>query len=755
MPSFRTSRGWPLPLGTSLTPDGANFALLCRHGTSVTLVLLPEHGGNAPLAEFPLDPKKNRTGDHWHVRVEGLPGTFCYGWRVDGQKGPRTRFDPSRLLLDPAATLISDGANWAGTCEIDPQRTSRRSLFHRSPRPYDWEEDSPPLTALEESIVYEVHVRGFTCHPTSGVQSPGTYRGLVEKIPYLKWLGVTAVELLPVFEWDECDCPFFHPDTGEKLTNFWGYNPIAFAAPKAAFAASANGHGQVREFRDMVKALHAAGIEVILDVVFNHTGEGDDRGRTFSFRGLDNELYYMLDEHGRYLNFSGVGNTVNCNHPVVRDLIMTCLRYWAADMHVDGFRFDLASILGRDRHGNVMVEPPVIESITEDGVMADTKLIAEPWDAAGLYQVGGFPFGRRWSEWNGKYRDDVRKFWKGDTGLTSTLASRVCGSSDIYQLSGRLPRHSVNFITAHDGFTLWDLVSYNEKHNEPNGEGNRDGHGDNCSWNSGVEGPTDDPEILSRRRRRAKNMMATLMLSQGVPMILAGDEFLRTQQGNNNAWCQDNETSWLNWRLADRNAEFLRFTREMIWLRRRHPALRRRRFFVGELRPGSDWGAQGVVPHGGERPGAGPFPPTGPVRPAEAGLPDERAQPTDGGPSAASPVTAPALADIHWHGVEPYRPDFGYHSRVLAFSLDGRFTGREQDHDYAIDTDFYVAMNSWHEPVKFRVPPSPTRRRWRRLVDTFQPGPKDFIPEGEGPVVAEGSVSTVGPYAMIVLVSEP
>jgi isoamylase len=758
MPEFRTSRGRPLPLGSSITPDGANFALLCRHGTSVTLVILPEEGGNKPLAEIRLDPRRNRTGDHWHIRVDGLPNTFCYGWRVDGPKGPMHRFDPTRLLLDPACPMLSGGAVWAGTCETDPQRTSRRSLFHRGPR-YDWGDDYPPLTPLEDSVIYELHVRGFTCHPTSGVQHPGTYLGLVEKIPYLKWLGVTAVELMPVFEFDECDCPFTNPLTGEKLLNFWGYNTIGFAAPKAAYAATAARHNQTREFRDMVKAFHAAGLEVILDVVFNHTGEGDDRGRTFSFRGLDNELYYLLDEHGRYLNYSGVGNTLNCNHPVVRDLLMTCLRYWVGDMHVDGLRFDLASILGRDRRGNVLVEPPVIESITEDGVLADTKLIAEPWDAAGLYQVGRFPFGRRWSEWNGVYRDDVRRFWRGDPGCAANLASRVCGSADIYQWSGRLPRHSVNFVTCHDGFTLYDLVSYNQKHNEANGEGNRDGINENYSWNCGHEGPTDDPTVNALRLRQAKNLMATLMLSQGVPMILAGDEFLRTQGGNNNAWCQDNETSWVNWGLARERLDFLRFTREMIWLRRRHPALRRRRFFVGELRPTGDWRV-GVTPR--TPPPVSPFPRTGPVRPSEAGLPpdprvysaDATGRPTDEPGPAPVPLTAPALADIHWHGVEPYKPDFGHYSRTLAFALDGRFTGREQDHDYQLDADFYVAMNAWHEPLKFRVPPSPTRRRWRRVVDTAEPGPRDFIPEGEGPLVPEGSLYPVGAHAMIILIAE-
>ncbi len=744
MPNFRTTRGRPLPLGAATIPDGVNFALLCRHGEAVTLVILPPEGRGEPLFTFDLDSQKNKTGDHWHVAVYDLPRTFCYGWRAAGPKALMNRFNPSRLLLDPASAMISDGATWAGTCEIDPDRTSRRSLYHRGPR-YDWGEDHPPRTPLEDSVIYEIHVRGFTCDPTSGIEQRGTYAGLIEKIPYLKELGVTAVELMPVFEWDECDCPFFDPDTGEKLSNFWGYNPIAFAAPKAALAATAKDHGQVHEFRDMVKAFHAAGLEVILDVVFNHTGEGDDRGRTYSFRGLDNELYYLLDDRGRYLNFSGVGNTVNCNHPVVRDLIMTCLRYWVGDMHVDGFRFDLASILGRDRKGNVMVEPPVIESITEDGVLADTKLIAEPWDAAGLYQVGGFPFGRRWTEWNGHYRDDVRRFWRGDAGFAPLIASRVCGSADLYQWNNRLPRHTVNFITCHDGFTLWDLVSYNQKHNDANGEGNRDGLDDNCSWNCGAEGETTDPEILALRFRQCRNLVATLMLSQGVPMLLGGDEFLRTQHGNNNAWCQDNETSWVNWTFAEANEDFLRFTKEMTALRKRHPVLRRRRFFTGEIRPGSvEWQEAGLT--------SVPESPYVEVAPLIVEMSEHTLATAIETPRTVMP---PAVADIHWHGTEPYKPDFGHYSRVLAFSLDGRFPGQDVGRGMQpLDGDFYVAMNSWHGAVKVRIPPSPTRRTWRRVVDTAKKAPEDFVAEGLGPVVLEGSYYVLEAYSLLVLVSE-
>ena len=402
MQSLRRARGRSQPLGASATADGINFALLCRHGTAVHLVV-SDIDQPRQLAEIELHPRRNRTGDHWHVLVAGLPQVFRYGWRVNGPPGAGHRFDPQTVLLDPAATALSEAAVWGRPVEPAPHRSVRRSVFFR--RPFHWGDDLPPLTPPEDSIIYELHVRGFTCHPSSGVAHPGTFRGLVEKIPYLQSLGVTAVELLPIHEFDESDCPFTNPLTGERLRNFWGYNSIAFAAPKAAYAATGREYGQVAEFREMVRAFHAAGIEVILDVVFNHTGEGDERGRTYSFRGLDNSLYYLLGPGGTYFNFSGCGNTVNCNHPVVRDLIMTCLRYWVADMHVDGLRFDLASVMGRDQSGNVLVEPPIVEEIADDSVLADTKLIAEPWDAAGLYQVGQFPFGLRWSEWNGRYRD--------------------------------------------------------------------------------------------------------------------------------------------------------------------------------------------------------------------------------------------------------------------------------------------------------------------------------------------------------------
>jgi glycogen operon protein len=695
MQSLRVARGRSLPLGASALGDGVNFALFCRHGTDVTLVLYDmEH--DQPQAEVTLHLRRNRTGDHWHVLVSGLPPVFRYGWRVDGPPGPMHRFDPTVVLLDPSATALSEGVVWG----LEPDEegptgkgTRRRSLFFR--RPFDWQEDAPPLTPLEDSVIYELHVRGFTCHPSSGVPHAraGTFAGLVDKIPYLKWLGVTAVELLPIHEFDECDCPFTNPLTGQQLRNFWGYNSVAFGAPKAAYAAAGPQHGQVVEFREMVRAFHAAGLEVYLDVVFNHTGEGNDQGRTYSFRGLDNDLYYLHGPDGRYLNYSGCGNTLNCNHPVVRGMLLTCLRYWVADMHVDGLRFDLASVLGRDSRGRLLVDPPVVEEIAEDSVLAGTKLIAEPWDAAGLYQVGGFPCGRRWSEWNGLYRDDVRRFWTGEPGEAGALATRMCGSADLYEATGRLPRHSINFITCHDGFTLSDLVSYDRKHNEANGENNRDGTAGNHSWNCGTEGPTADAGINALRRRQARNLVATLLLSQGVPMLLAGDEFLRTQGGNNNAYCQDNEISWIDWDLAERHADFLRFVRELIALRRRHPALRRPVFFRGPSLT----------------PGAGP--------------------------------------DITWHGTEPGKPDFSAASRTLAFALDGRLSGSEPD------CDFYVACNSWKEALPFRVPLSPSGRRWRRLIDTALPSPQDIVPEDAAPEVAPGTVYSVAGHALVVLLS--
>ncbi|MGB9609662.1 MAG: glycogen debranching protein GlgX [Bryobacteraceae bacterium] len=554
-------RGVALPLGATKAGKGVNFAVFSQHATHVWLALF-RPGDEDPWEEIELSPATNRTGHIWHVWVEGLAEDTLYAWRMDMRPNPNPavhRFNPAVYLLDPYARVLVGGEEWG---------IAARRLCGLPRDRFDWQCDQPLNTPLEETIIYELHVRGYTRHPSSGVSAPGTYLGLAEKIPYLKELGVTAVELMPVYEFEEADTDRVNPFTGERLLNFWGYHPIAFFAPNASYASSRVPGTAVWEFKEMVRKFHEAGIEVILDVVFNHTAEGDERGPTLSFRGLDNSVYYLLDSNGRYLNFSGCGNTLNCNHPVVRSLVADCLHYWVMEMHVDGFRFDLASILARGRNGEPLPDPPLLERLAYDPVLANTKLIAEAWDAAGLYQVGTFPAWGRWAEWNGRYRDEVRRFVRSDAGLVPALAERLKGSPDLYARSGRTAHHSINFVTCHDGFTLADLVSYNQKHNEANGEDNRDGASENFSWNCGVEGPTDDPEILALRRRQMRNFLLILLSSGGVPMLLAGDEFARTQQGNNNAYCQDNEISWVDWRLAETNQDLLEFVRELIRFRR-------------------------------------------------------------------------------------------------------------------------------------------------------------------------------------------
>ncbi|HEY7516376.1 MAG TPA: isoamylase, partial [Vicinamibacteria bacterium] len=463
---FAVRRGHPLPLGVVAVREGVNFAVFSRHATAVILVLFAP-GDAEPALEVPLDPRYNRTGDVWHALVAGIEPGFEYAYRASRDANFESRahrFDPGRLLLDPYGRGVSGLEGWGRG-----ERASRfgRLLEVRSrvlEEEFDWGHEHPLNVPLADSVIYELHVRGFTRSPTSGVARPGTFEGVVEKIPYLRDLGVTAVELMPVTEFEECDVDRTDPRTGERLRNLWGYQPVSFFAPKAAYAGDGDTETAVREFKSMVKALHEAGIEVILDMVYNHTAEGDERGPTFSLRGLDNETYYLLDAGtGRYLNYSGCGNTLNCNHPVVRDVILASLRYWVTEMHVDGFRFDLASILGRGRDGSVLANPPLLERITADPVLARTKLIAEAWDAAGLYQVGSFPSWGRWAEWNGRYRDEIRRFVKGDPGMVPLLALRLAGSPDLYRGSGRAPFHSINFVTSHDGFTLADLVSYNDK----------------------------------------------------------------------------------------------------------------------------------------------------------------------------------------------------------------------------------------------------------------------------------------------------
>jgi glycogen operon protein len=551
------------PLGATLISDGANFSIYSRGASAMELLFFDRADDGRPARVIPLDPMANRTYHYWHAFVPGVAAGQIYGYRVYGAFDPANgcRFDPAKVLLDPygrAVVVPKQYSREAARAQGDNAATAMKSVVTTDPRAYDWEGDVPLKLPSARTVIYEMHLRGFTAHPNSNVaeEARGTYAGLIEKIPYLRDLGITAVELMPIFQFDAQDCP-------PGLVNYWGYAPVSFFAPHQAYSSRQDPLGAVDEFRDMVKALHRAGIEVILDVVFNHTAEGDHGGPTLCYRGIDNTTYYVLEDRRRYANYSGCGNTLNANHPIVRRMIVDSLRYWVEEMHVDGFRFDLASILARDSSGNVMANPPVVWDIESDPVLAGTKMIAEAWDAAGLYQVGSF-VGDSWKEWNGMFRDDLRDFFRGEERSATRIADRLAGSPAIYGHEEREPEQSVNFVTCHDGFTLNDLVSYNEKHNLANSEQNRDGSNDNRSWNCGIEGPTDDREVDALRNRQIRNFLTVTMISLGVPMILMGDEVRRTQGGNNNAYCQDNETSWLDWTLVSRHAALHRFVKLLI-----------------------------------------------------------------------------------------------------------------------------------------------------------------------------------------------
>jgi len=574
-----SSYGQSFPLGATVYPTGVNFCVFSRNCEALELLLFDDPAEARPARVIRLDPKRNKTFYYWHAFVPGIGAGQVYGYRAYGPYVPERGyfFDGQKVLLDPYTRAVANSAHYdrgAACRRGDNCATALKSVVVDSAQ-YDWEGDLPLAHPYGGSVIYELHVRGFTRHPNSGLppEKRGTYAGLIEKIPYLKNLGITAVELLPIQEFDPQDAPAGH-------TNYWGYSPIAFFAPHSGYASRTDPLGPIDEFRDMVKALHRAGIEVLLDVVFNHTAEGTQNGPTLSFRGLENRAYYILDnEKSTYANYTGCGNTVNANHSIVRRLIMDCLRYWVTEMHVDGFRFDLASVLARDESGLPLKSPPILWEIESEPVLAGTKIIAEAWDAAGLYQVGSF-IGHRWAEWNGQYRDDTRRFIKGDPDTIPITTMRVAGSPDLYPQPGREPNRSINFITCHDGFTLNDLVSYNEKHNEANGEHNRDGAEGNYSWNCGAEGPTDNPEIEVLRKRQIKGMFSILLLSQGTPMLLMGDEVRRTQLGNNNAYCQDSEMTWFDWSGLQRHAEILRFVREFIHFTQAHTIFRDEHFWT-------------------------------------------------------------------------------------------------------------------------------------------------------------------------------
>ncbi len=691
---FQLCHGKPFPFGATVVPGGVNFSIYSNHASLGTLVLFKK-GAAKPFAEIPFL-REFRLGNVVSMIVLELDyEDLEYGYRMDGPYSPRDghRFDATKILLDPYAEAIGGREVWGATPRENDIYPYRARIFAED---FDWEDDRPLEIPTEDLVIYEMHVRGFTRHSSSGVApaNRGTFAGIIEKIPYLKELGVNCVELMPIFEFDELDNPRLNPLTGERLFNYWGYSTIGFYAPKAGYAASGAIGQEISELKTLIKALHQNGIEVILFVVFTHTGAVNESGPTISFRGLDNKTYYMLAPDGSYFNFSGCGNTLNCNHPVVRVFVLECLRYWAAEYHIDGFRFDLASILGRDPNGEPLMNPPLLENLAFDPVLAKCKLIAEAWDAGGLYQVGSFPrYHQRWEEWNGKYRDAARKFLIGN-GSVKEMALRLQGSPDLYAKSGGTVDSSVNFITAHDGFTLADLVSYNQKHNEANGENNQDGMNENDSWNCGVEGVTADPKIMSLRQRQMRNAIAMLMVSQGIPMILMGDEMGRSQQGNNNAYCHDSELTWLNWNLLKTNIAFFRFVKNCITFRHAHPMLRNRQFFMEK-----DYMGYGYP-------------------------------------------------DVSWHGVEAWKPDWADYSRTLAFLLCGKYAkgGTEPD-------DFiYVAMNTHWEPHVFEIPTLPIGLKWHTFINTAQKPPQDIWEPGTEPELSNQHKIAIGARSTLVLV---
>ncbi len=709
--SLSFSAGVPRPLGATPRQDGVNFALYSEHATAVELLLYARPSDPEPEQVLRLEHRQHRSVNTWHVFVAGIGHGQCYAWRVDGAWEPAAghRFDERRALLDPYARLILPrGAD--ALAREPPHGAARAGTFVSvvvDPTRFDWGETDPPRTHPTERIIYEMHVAGFTRHPSAGAARPGTFDALMARIPYLVDLGITTVELLPIFSFDPHVPDRRDPSTGDALRDYWGYNPLGFFSPHHAYldrappgaarhdARSRNGADSVRALQELVRALHAAGIEVFLDVVFNHTGELDLDGPTHGFRGIDNATYYLLkgDGSGRYEDFTGCGNTVRCGHPAVRRMILDSLRYWTSQFHIDGFRFDLASILSRDEQGQPIEEPPLLWEIEGDPILEHTTLIAEAWDAAGLYQVGRFP-GERWCEWNGHFRDDVRRFWRGDDNMSGVLAQRMLGSPDLYEAQDRQPAQGVNFITCHDGFTLADLVSYQRKHNLANAEANRDGGETGTAWNCGHEGPSDDPAVNALRLRMMKNLLTTLFVAQGTPMLLAGDELGRTQRGNNNAWCQDNPVSWIDWTMLEGNSDLFAFVRALIAFRRSHHSLHRSRYLLGH-----------DAPEGHDTPG---------------------------------------YTRVRWHGTEPDAPDWGADNRLLAYTLT------PASDDIAI----HVIFNADAAAASVTLPPA-EGSGWLRVIDTALPSPEDISARGQEVPVAAGSYVVAGRCAVVLIAGNP
>ena len=676
--------GQVFPFGASLVEGGVQFSVFSREATSCTLVLY-HHGQRDPYAEIPFPPEF-RIGDVYSMIVFDLNiETTEYGYRFDGPWKPEEglRFDRRRVVLDPYAHSVSGSSVWGKKPEAELPFRHRGQVIRDD---FWWNGDTPLGKPISEMIIYEMHVRSFTAHASSGVDFPGTFAGIGEKIEYLKQLGVNCVELMPVFTFDEFENE--RVVDGRRLLNYWGYSTVGFFAPKAGYAASASLGLEADELKALIRLLHKNGIQVLLDVVFNHTAEGNENGPTISFRGIDNRTYYLLTPDGHYLNFSGCGNTINCNNPFVRNVVKDCLRYWVSAYHVDGFRFDLASILSRGQNGEPLPDPPLLDSIAHDPVLGKCILIAEAWDAAGLYQIGSFQaFGSSWSEWNGRYRDCVRRFIKGDAACAAELFRRIEGSPDIYGAHGA--SSSVNFVTCHDGFTLRDLVSYNEKHNEMNGEGNRDGSNDNASWNCGAEGDTDNPEILALRDRQMKNLMTILLTSRGVPMILSGDEFGNTQFGNNNAYCQDNEVSWLDWSELEKNAGLFDYVRRLIAFRKAHPVLSVKR--------------------------------------------------CDSGPNGTG------YPELSFHGLTPWQLDWGNPGLCFAYLYAEDHTRFRTGEDQFL----YILVNAHWEEHRFALPIVPEGFRWYLA---FEAGGFSADPGKEAPR-EDASGFTLGPRSTAVLVA--
>jgi isoamylase len=659
---------FPLPYGAIPHEGGVQFVVFSRSATAMRVLLYDEVDDREPSEVIQFHPERDRWGYIWSRLVEGIGPGQLYHFQADGPYHPEIgdRFDGRARLIDPYARAL---AGEFLSAEDGIVRPPKCVVIDDT---FDWQGDRHIRRSLSETVIYEMHVRGFTKGRSSGVEHPGTYLGVIDKIPYLKSLGITAVELMPVHDFANTHWkgdPNIRP-------NYWGYDSLAFFAPHRGYAASSTPGAQVNEFKQMVRALHAAGIEVILDVVFNHTAEGNELGPTLSFKGLENRVYYMLSNGGSgYKNYSGCGNTVNGNHPILREMIFLCLRHWVLNYHIDGFRFDLASILNRDRNGELVPNPPLVELIAEDPLLADTKIIAEAWDAAGAYQVGSFA-NQRWAEWNGRYRDDLRKYWRGDPNTVGALATRLAGSSDLYASTGRFPYHSINFITSHDGFPLEDLVSYEYKHNEANGEDNRDGDNNNLSANYGVEGPTRRKSISHLRGRQIRNFLASMLLSQGVPMLLFGDECRRTQKGNNNAYCQDNVTSWFDWTLVERNADIFRFCSELIAFRKHQPTVRRDTFLKGE-----------------------------PPAPGE-------------------------LPDVSWFSAHGHVMDWNPEDRSLVCLLGAwPRAGANQ----LIARDVMMLCHAGGSPREFVLPEPARNMEWRLFVNTASESPGDIYPELDGP----------------------